>query len=126
MALKVLHPQEVEVFYLLPALRKEIAVNLKAQKLNQKEIAVILGVTEAAVSQYFSEKRANEIKLTKEIKQQVQDVSKNIRTPPQFVYETQQLLNRLLETKATCEFHKQVNGDIPANCTMCFDGKVHP
>lgn len=124
MGLKVLHPQEVEVFYLLPALRKEIAINLKAQKLSQKDIAVILGVTEGAVSQYFSEKRASEIKLTREIKQQVQAISKSIRTKDQFVFETQQLLNHMLESKATCQFHKQVNSDVPANCDMCF--KVNP
>ena len=58
--LKVLQPQEVEVFYLLPTLRKEIAKALKTRGHDQKRIAAMLGVTDAAVSQYISGKRGSD------------------------------------------------------------------
>ena len=64
--MKVL-PQEVEVWYLIPALRKEITKALiKDFGKNQREVSAILGVSEGAVSQYLSSKRGNELKFSKE------------------------------------------------------------
>jgi hypothetical protein len=46
------------VWNILPAIRKEFAKNLiKKHKLNQREVAKKLGITEAAVSRYVSGKR---------------------------------------------------------------------
>ena len=43
-------PQELETCYILPALRKEFADVLRSKhKMKQKDIAKILGVTEAAI-----------------------------------------------------------------------------
>ena len=63
-------PQEVELWYLIPALRREIAkILVKDYDLSQVEIAKILKITESAVSQYLKEKRGNELKFTeKEIR----------------------------------------------------------
>ena len=52
------HPQEIEVWYVLPAIRKELVVTLKEKNLTQKKIAEFLNITEAAVSQYIKQKRA--------------------------------------------------------------------
>jgi len=49
---------EVAVSLILPAIKSAIAKNLKANKIPQKDIARKLYVTEAAVSQYLSGKRA--------------------------------------------------------------------
>ena len=46
------HPQEIEVWYILPAIRKELVVVLKESGLTQRKIAGMLKVTEAAISQY--------------------------------------------------------------------------
>ena len=60
-----LMPQEIEVWYLLPALRREIALELiNKYKFSQREISEILGITESAVSQYLKSKRANELKFS--------------------------------------------------------------
>lgn len=48
------HPIEIEYWYVLPTIRREIATSLKKRgNLRQKEVADILGITEAAVSQYI-------------------------------------------------------------------------
>jgi len=122
MGLKVLHPQEVEVFYVLPAVRKEFAAALKARGVAQSRIAGILGVTEAAVSQYFSKKRAN-IALSDETRQHITEAAQRVQSQPNFVFECQRILTELAASKEICGIHKQV-GDVPQNCTMCFDGKV--
>lgn len=51
-------PSEIIVWYILPALRKELVLELKALGLKQKQIAEKLEITEAAISQYVSSKRA--------------------------------------------------------------------
>jgi hypothetical protein len=53
-----MQPCESAVKYKVPAIKAELARKLKKQGKSQKEIAAILGVTEAAVSQYLSGKRA--------------------------------------------------------------------
>ena len=64
-------PQEVEVWYVLPAIRRELAKVMKTKvvhrknedgdmvdhKITQKEIARMLGVTEPAITQYLLKKR---------------------------------------------------------------------
>ena len=63
---KTTMPQEIEVWYLIPAIRKELARTLVSDHgLNQKKVSEILGMTEAAVSQYLNKKRASRIKFSK-------------------------------------------------------------
>jgi len=53
-------PCEIIVWYLLPGIRREIAMSLiDDHHLTQTKAAGLLGVTEAAVSQYRSAKRGN-------------------------------------------------------------------
>lgn len=65
-------PCESATKYKVPAIKAKLAHKLKEQDYSQKQIASILGVTEAAVSQYLSGKRA--IAKTKEKPKKVQQV----------------------------------------------------
>jgi len=56
MGLKVLHPQEVEVFYVLPAVRKEFAAALKARGVAQSRIAAELP---SSASKLLAKARSN-------------------------------------------------------------------
>lgn len=71
-------PQEIDVWYILPAIRKELAESLKKQGLNQSEIASKLGITKSAVSQYIANKRACGIKFGPVIKDQINFSAKQI------------------------------------------------
>ncbi|MEM2874390.1 MAG: helix-turn-helix domain-containing protein [Candidatus Nanoarchaeia archaeon] len=53
-----MQPCESAAKYKVPAIKADLARKLKNEGKSQKEIALILGVTEAAVSQYLSGKRA--------------------------------------------------------------------
>ena len=76
---KMLMPQEVEVFYLIPSIRREIALAMKKSGKMQKEIAKTLCVEESTISQYFSMKRGSEFELDNEIKQAINESSQNIK-----------------------------------------------
>ena len=55
-------PQEIEVWYVIPALRREIAKSMiEHYNMTQKQVSGLMNLTEAAVSQYLSSKRAKEI-----------------------------------------------------------------
>lgn len=57
-------PQEIETWYLIPALRKEISLCLISDfKMSYDKVGKILGVSKAAISQYSKGKRAAKIKL---------------------------------------------------------------
>ncbi|MFX1484305.1 MAG: transcriptional regulator [Promethearchaeota archaeon] len=83
-------PQEVEVWYVLPAIRRELAKvmktkvvkradedgHMKDHKITQKEIARMLGVTEPAITQYLLKKkdkrsRGDQVVLPDEILQEI-------------------------------------------------------
>ena len=55
--LQAQHPLELEYWFILPALRRAVAQTLKNNGLKQKEVAKILGITEAGVSQYLKGSR---------------------------------------------------------------------
>src|SRR3989338_2993418 len=56
-----LHPQEIETFYILPTLRSYFARFLKERGMKQKDIAHLLMINSATISQYTSSKRGNKI-----------------------------------------------------------------
>jgi len=57
---KLIFPQEIEVWYILPVIRRKIALKLVQKGRPQKEVAEMMGLTPAAISQYKQEKRATE------------------------------------------------------------------
>ena len=115
-----LHPQEVEVFYILPAIRRELSIALKKLGRNQKEIAKLLGVTEAAVSQYLSAKRANEVQFPEDLAQQIRNAAAKITDRNSMIAETQSILASAKQDRFICKMHEQVTDDIPRGCNVCF------
>ena len=57
-------PQEIEVWYVIPAIRKELASCLiRKHSITYEKVGEMMGITKAAISQYLSNKRAAKIKL---------------------------------------------------------------
>jgi len=115
-------PQEIEVWYLIPAIRMNIArILIKKFNKTQKEVAEIFGVTEAAISQYVSSKRGNEIKFNSLEINQIEKVAKKIivekNKSSEIIY---RLILNLRGSKSMCEFHKKHDKDIPKNCDLCL------
>ncbi|MFC1697236.1 transcriptional regulator [Nanoarchaeota archaeon] len=114
-------PQELEVWYILPAIRKEFAEIMVKRGMKQKEVASILGLSEAAVSQYFKEKRATEIefdkKMIKEIEKSVDIV---IKDNEKIMGEVQRILNLSRKSKVLCKLHHKKSDNIPDKCKICL------
>jgi len=116
-----LMPQELEVWYLLPSLRSEIAkILINEHDLSQKEVAGVFGVTESAVSQYIKSKRANELKFAKrelaEIHKYADKIFADKKNYHKYLFE---LSKKMRGTKSLCELHKKRDPSLKGNCSLC-------
>ena len=117
---KLLQPQEIEGWYILPAIRRELAIAMKDLNLEQKKIAELLGVSPAAISNYFTEKRATEVKFDEETRKEIVKAAKEIiKDNKQIIPEVQKLLKLMWANKVVCEIHKEYCA-LDANCEVCF------
>ena len=123
-SLKSALPQEIEVWYVLPALRREFTKSLISDYgLAQKEAAKLLGLTESAISQYLKLKRAKEVQFTKEVLGEIKQaagrmVKNNHLAPIEFVRVSQLLSVK----KAICKIHQGSVMHFDQNCEVCLGG----
>lgn len=112
------HPQEIEVWYILPAIRKELVIALKEKKSSQKEIAKLLNVTEPAISQYMKDKRAK-VNLNDEVKKFIKKSATKIKDSETAYQQIQKISDFIKKSKALCEIHMQLEGDLKG-CDICY------
>ncbi|MEK6959927.1 MAG: helix-turn-helix domain-containing protein [Nanoarchaeota archaeon] len=119
---KMVHPQEVEVYIVLPAIRRELSRCLKKRGVEQKEIAKKLGVTDAAISQYLSDKRGQaEIDFPKDMAPEFEREAKALMDGVPMRNILQKILRLVMDRNFTCKLHRKVCGTVPAGCAICFD-----
>jgi predicted transcriptional regulator len=111
-------PQEIEVWYIIPKIRKELAkVFVEKKGFSYDQTAKILGITKAAVSQYLKNKRANKIKFSKEMQKEVENATERIsKNPISAMTEIQGLLKKMKESKCSCDVCKKYNKEVLAYC----------
>ncbi len=115
MASKLLLPQEIETFYVIPSLRRQLALCLKEKGMKQKDIAHLLGIDTAAISQYISNKRGSKIKFEGKVLQEIHTSAEAIKDHYSYLRETQRLLRIIRETNTLCQIHKLFS-PVPGNC----------
>ena len=117
-------PQEIEVRYILPAIRREIArIIIEEHNLNQKEAAKILGLTEAAVSQYRHSKRAKEVVFSDAVVEEIKKSAKKIleeKNKQRLIAEMYRISSLTNVKHILCDIHRAQSKDLH-NCNICFD-----
>jgi len=113
-------PQELEVWYVLPALRRALALELKKLGNSQKKISTQLGITESAVSQYLSKKRGTELLFPQKIRLELVTAAKTISTGGDALTQLMKLTDRCRQEKVLCQLHKQQE-HVPENCKICLE-----
>lgn len=117
-------PQEIEVWHVLPALRKGLVVELLKLGLRQKDAAEKLGLTESAVSQYQHDKRGNLI-FNQRIRKEIGVSAKRIVEGMPVMNEMIRLCKFVRESLTLCELHKIYDKNVPTGCdpqeTGCID-----
>lgn len=120
--MKQVMPQEVEVWYLLPALRRELTkIMIEEHGLSQKQVAKYLGVSEPAISQYQKSKRAGEIKFSKSDTEKIKkSARKMINDPDHMMKELYALSKQFRGNETICKIHKQKCNHLPDDCDICM------
>ena len=114
-------PCEITVWKVLPAIKCQMAIKMKDKGLSQKEISGILQVTEAAVSQYLSGKRANDFEL-KELDNELDDsVDRIIENPKIFVNEVCDICKKVRTKGLLCKNCMEL-GTLEG-CSVCKEVK---
>ncbi|MDP3765706.1 MAG: hypothetical protein Q8R04_04270 [Nanoarchaeota archaeon] len=116
-------PQEIEVWYVIPALRREIAKSMiEDYKITQKQVAVCMNITEAAVSQYLSSKRAKEIVFSNAVLNEIKKSAKKIMEDKKQLVSEMIRLTKLTGVKQVmCNLHKKQDAKMPKKCEICFE-----
>ncbi len=121
-----LQPQEIEVFYILPALRRYLAMYMKLQGLKQNKIAEILHIEKSAVSQYIKKKRGNNVEFSENVLNEIAKSASRIKDEFSLLGEIQRLLRFVRLSGDLCKIHKNIS-NIPNDCEPekinCFGGQ---
>jgi predicted transcriptional regulator len=114
-------PQEIEVWYIIPAIRRELARGLMKRGLKQRDIARIMGVTDAAVSHYFSSKRGSDVRLNRRVRAETGASVDRILKGSNIMREIQRLCLLCKKDGIRCHVHKHHGA--PRDCRICFGSR---
>lgn len=109
-------PQEIEVWYIIPAIRREMAMYFSREhKISYDNIAAMMGLTKAAVSQYIAGKRVKRIKMHPNALEEVKiSCNRIVKNKSNVTKEILRVLEIIKKKKLHCEF-----------CGEVIDGKLH-
>jgi len=110
--------QEVEVWYVLPALKRAIALKMKEMGLKQTDIAKKLNLAKSSISQYLKNKRASKVKFNKKFEKEIKKSAANIVKKGNFMHEVENLSKKFKKMGCLCEIHKKYC-ELPLGCTSC-------
>ena len=115
-------PQEIEIWYLIPSLRKELAkIFISDYELKQKQVAKLLGITEASVSHYANAHRGQNISFSKVELGKIKESAKKIfngKSP--LIKELYSLCLHFRKSKTLCRVHKNFDKNVASGCNVCF------
>jgi len=114
-------PCELTVWYVLPAIRSELAKELARLGMPQKDISENLDITQAAVSQYVNEKRGHGVKFKMVVRNEIKRLARDINEGKNsgIVIRVCKICNIVKEDKTICRIHKK-HGNVPRGCDICF------
>ena len=126
----MLLPSEIEAKSLIPAIRSILARKLiKEFHLKEEDVAKVLGVTQAAVSNYVRGTRgdtqlAAKLDGVQEVKRMVDDIARDLAANKAYTPSTMakfvQLCNYMRYTFIICDVHHSIESNIDSKvCKQC-------
>jgi len=116
-------PCEIVVWYVIPTIRSELAKELLNRGMKQKEISVLLDITQPAVSQYISDKRGHGIKFNDETQSLIREFAKGLAegelTQRDIIPHICEICKKVKTDEVLCQLHQE-KGKMPDNCNACM------
>ena len=127
---RMLLPSEIETKTLIPALRAILAKKLiEEHKIGEEEVSKLLGVTQAAISNYVRGTRGdpvliNKLLSIKEVSDMINDISSNLASKmaytPASLSKFIGLCNYIKSSLLICDIHHKLESNIDeAVCKEC-------
>ena len=118
-------PQEIEVRYIIPAIRGKLAHILVEEKgVSQKQASKILGLTEAAISQYINGKRGTEVMFSESVVEEIRKSAGRVvglkTNKGEIVAEIYRICHLTNVKHIMCDMHRKQSKGLD-DCTICFD-----
>jgi predicted transcriptional regulator len=120
-------PCEIVVWYVIPAIRSELAKELLNLGMKQKQISEVLDITQPAVSQYISDKRGHGIKFEPEVQNMIKDFAGDLVSgkagQQDIIPKMCEICKKVKAEELICQIHKDKD-NVPLNCTACMGSQV--
>ena len=119
---KYIMPQELEVWYVLPTIRRELAKSLLDLQLSREKISEILGVSKASISHYLRRKRGNEVEFDDELIKKIKESAiRIVENENNYLEEVQELCKFIRVSRRLCQIHMEKSNSSYATCTVCLE-----
>jgi predicted transcriptional regulator len=115
-------PCEIVIWKILPTIRSELARNLVQEYgLSQRESAKRLGLTDAAVSQYLSQKRGTTKVTDEKLKKEIREAARRIATEEteHVVAELCLICHYFKDLRLLGKMYKSETGEVLPDCLIC-------
>lgn len=117
-------PCEMVVWYVIPAIRSELAKQLLGLGMKQKKISELMDITQPAVSQYITDKRGNELELSDNIKELIKEFAEDLYTEKATKFDiiprTCSICHQIKAEDVMCQLHHE-KGNVPSECHACLN-----
>ncbi len=119
-------PCEMVVWYVIPAIRSELAKDLLKLGMKQKDISELMDITQPAVSQYLTDKRGSGIQFNDDVKELISDFADDLYSgdagKSDIISRTCAICKKIKTEDILCQLHQE-KGDIPADCKACLSSQ---
>ncbi len=105
----MIFPQELEVYFVIPAIRRELARALHLLGVKHNKIARLFDVSEACVSNYFKLKRAAKINFRPHILKMINEGAEKLLNGECLINIVEEICRRFKEDGSLCELHKSMD-----------------
>lgn len=119
-------PCEMVVWYVIPAIRSELAKDLLKLGMKQKDISELMDITQPAVSQYLTDKRGSGIQFNDDVKELISGFANDLYNgnagKSDIISRTCFICKKIKTEDILCQLHHE-KGDIPADCKACLSSE---
>ena len=121
-------PCEIVVWYVIPAIRSELAKELLNLGMKQKDVSELMDITQPAVSQYITDKRGSGIKLDERVRGMIHAFARKLSdreaTKPHSISTTCKICNNV-EVDDVLEQLNIDKSHLGEDCQSCLGSKVN-
>ena len=117
---KLMFPQELDVWYIFPAIRKKLAVELLKEGMLQKEVAKMMNISAATITHYKKNRRVKEDIIGTELddlieKSVIKIISDNSKVSSEIIFLNQQFKKK----RIYCDLFQRLSGQELKNLPCC-------